>query len=124
MYIDEVNSSFKGARYSNNQHHARYRVQVVRHKCFANSGAGCIATAVEGGAKRIILLGFDCQKTGGKAHWHGNHPKGLGNADKIEHWHDKFSQLAATIPEGVEVLNASRETALTMFPRVNLDDVL
>lgn len=123
-YIDEVNATFEGARFSNNQQHERYRVHKVTHKCFANSGAGCVATAVAAGAKKIILLGFDCQKTDGKSHWHGDHPKGLGNANKIELWGDKFRQLAQSIPQDVEVINASRQTALTVFPRGELEAFL
>ena len=92
-------------------------------KAFGNSGAGAIAMAAKAGATRVILLGYDCQRTGGKAHWHGDHPPMLGNAGSMPKWPDQFKRLAASI-EGVEVINCSRETALRAFVRMPLEDAL
>lgn len=89
-----------------------------------NSGAAVISLAVASGAARIILLGFDCQKTGGKTHWHGDHPKGLGNALSLKRWPKHFQNVADHAKRaGCQVLNATRETALTCFERVNLEQV-
>jgi len=74
-------------------------------------------------AVKRILLGFDCQKTGGKSHWHGDHPKHLGNAGRIEAWHDEFLKLKNDFAH-VEIVNATRETALECFKRVDLGDAL
>ncbi|MGA4815964.1 hypothetical protein ACPA9J_15885 [Pseudomonas aeruginosa] len=52
--------------------------------------------AIARGAKRIILLGYDMQKTNGQSHWHGDHPKGLGSAGKIAEWPSEFERLSAT----------------------------
>lgn len=79
--------------------------------------------AEQGGASRVILLGFDCQHTHGKSHWFGNHPAGLGNAGLTHQWLDKFKQLADDFKH-VEIINASRETAITCFPRARLEDLL
>lgn len=87
------------------------------------SGEGALLLAVSRGAARIILLGFDCQKTAGRAHHHGNHPKGMGNAGKVDDWPGFLLETALRL-EGVEVLNCSRETALHVFPRARLEDVL
>ena len=92
-------------------------------KSYANSGAGAISAAVHAGAKRVILLGYDCQKTGGKSHWHGDHPKNLGNAGRIEAWHDGFAKLKNDCSH-VEILNATRETALECFDRITLEAAL
>lgn len=88
-----------------------------------NSGAGAIALAVSRGARRVILLGYDCQHTGGKAHWHEDHPKGLGNAGSVDKWPQQFKTLAARFKK-IEIINCTRETALTVFPRAKLEDVL
>lgn len=87
-----------------------------------NSGAGAIALAALLGAKRIVLLGFDAQKTGGQAHWHADHPEGLGNAGSVAKWPGQFDGLAKTL-RGVEIINCSRETALTCWPRQPLEAV-
>ena len=96
----------------------RYSIET-----FKNSGAGAINLAITLGAKRVILLGYDCQKTGGKAHWHGNHEKGLGNAGTIRDWPAQFAKLAKVYPD-TDIINASRDTALTCFRRADLDEVL
>lgn len=124
-YIDEVGSTFTGARYSVNLINQRFRVTQIAQPFTAhgNSGAAAISMAAKAGASKIILVGYDCQHTHGKAHWHGDHPVGLGNAGRMEKWHAQFAKLAATL-KGVSVVNCSRETALSAFPRGNLDEYL
>lgn len=90
---------------------------------YRNSGAGAIALAAHFGATRIILLGYDCQKTEGKAHWHGDHPRGLGNAGSVAKWPAQFQKLAQDY-RGLDIVNATRHTALTCFPLVQLEYAL
>lgn len=80
--------------------------------------------AVYMGAKNVVMLGFDCQHTGGHAHWHGNHPAGLGNAGSVNKWPAKFEALKRDIAGKAKVVNASRTSALTMFERVDLEQAL
>lgn len=91
---------------------------------YQNSGVGAISLAAHFGAGRIILLGYDCQKTGGKAHWHGNHPVGLGNAGSISTWPGMFEKLKKDLTGTVEIINSTRETALNMFERKPLVEAL
>ncbi|SDW94858.1 hypothetical protein SAMN05421681_103308 [Lysobacter enzymogenes] len=105
---------------------APHQIHGVRQERFNhnhNSGAGAIALAAHWGARRVILLGYDCQRTGGQAHWHGDHPEGLANAGSIARWPAQFQRLIPQL-RGVEVINASRETALTVFPRATLESLL
>lgn len=70
---------------------------------------------------RIVLLGFDMQRTGGKSHCHGDHIRGLPNGSNFRLWLDHFQVLARDLKStGVEVLNCTRETAMRCFPRVDL----
>jgi hypothetical protein len=91
-----------------------------------NSGAAAINLAVHFGAKRIILLGYDmevCDEN--RSHWFGNHPQGLrGNSP-----YPLFRAMIATMVDplklaGVQVINASRQTALVCFPRMALTEAL
>lgn len=88
----------------------------------SNSGIQAINLAYHWGAKRIVLLGYDMQPTGGKSHWHGDHPNGVRSC-----WHnwlklyDKVAEHANEL--GLEIINATRETALTCFPRVSLESI-
>lgn len=88
-----------------------------------NSGAAVLGLAAYWFARRIVLLGYDLQHTGGKAHWHGDHPPRLGNAGGWRDWPDQFRALMPRL-QGIEVINASRETALTLFPRATIEEAL
>jgi hypothetical protein len=123
VHLDEVNESFIGERFSNNTHTGNYRTTKITQPCYANSGIGAIVTAIEGGAKKVILLGYDCQKTNGQAHWHGDHPKQLGNANRIDAWVHKFAEFSEK-NKHIQIFNASRQTALTCFQRVDLDEAI
>jgi hypothetical protein len=120
-YLPQVKEEFQGIRCSPLTGIAG--VKHIKFKHYQNSGVGAISLACHWGAKRIILLGYDCQKTGGKSHWHGNHPPGLGNAGSIGTWPGMFAKLKRDLA-GVEIINCTRETALTMFERRPLEEVL
>lgn len=92
---------------------------------YQNSGCGAIAYSVSMGARRVGLIGFDCQASGGQVHHHGDHPPQLGNAKTIGQWMPRFVKLAADMKRAnAEVINASRKTALSCFPRMNLEALL
>ena len=92
----------------------------------ANSGYQAINLAYLFGAKNIILLGFDMKLGANKiTHWHGNHPMGLTQDSPFKTWLKNFPRLANDLKvEGVEVLNATRSTALDCFNKVKLEDAL
>jgi hypothetical protein len=79
------------------------------------------------GAKRIVLLGYD-MKAGarGKKHHHPDHAgRNPTGAAQFKGWVAAFATMAPDLAKaGVEILNCSRETALDMFPRAKLEDVL
>jgi hypothetical protein len=90
-----------------------------------NSGYQAISLAYLFGAKRILLLGFDFQRTGGKSHWHGDHPRGLGNGGRFPIWATAMATLARDLEgAGVEVVNCSRQTALRCFRRSTIQEEL
>lgn len=88
-----------------------------------NSGAAVLAQAAYWRARRVVLLGYDCQHTGGVTHWHGSHPKGLGDAHSVAEWPAQFLRILPRLAD-VEVVNATRDTALGLFPRATLEDAL
>ena len=120
VYGNDASEKFKGIRYtiSDGVRQAR-RVSLPR---VYNSGAGSILLAQELGAAEVILLGFDGAKKDGKAHWHKDHPNGLGNAGVSDKWPEQFNQLRSMLK--VPVVNCSRNTAITAFRRSSLEDTL
>ena len=90
-----------------------------------NSGYQSICLAHFFGCKRIVLLGYDFQRTGGKSHWHGDHPRSLGNGGRFPMWLEEMGKLAADAKAlGIEIINCSRETALRCFPRAKIEATL
>lgn len=90
-----------------------------------NSGYQGIHLAATFGASRIVLLGFDMQRTGGKEHWHGKHEGGLPNGNGFAVWIRAMQSLADDLAEmGVDVINCSRVTALRCFRRLPLEEAL
>lgn len=118
----EATKEFRGLKFSCSMSAAGVIKMAPPWKHFGNSGAAAISLAHTFGATRIYLLGYDCQRTGGKAHWHGDHPKGLGNAGAMPKWNVQFQRCAEHI--GVPVINLSRDTALTCWPRGTVDEHL
>jgi hypothetical protein len=92
----------------------------------ANSGYQAINLAYLFGARKIIILGLDCKRgPNGESHHHGDHPSGLNKEMPIKTWLKNFPKLAEDLKiEGVEVINATRDTALECFNKVNLEEAL
>jgi len=91
-----------------------------------NSGAGAINLAYLFGCRRILLIGFD-MKLGpkGERHWHKDHPAPLVQNQPFGEWLHKFDTLAKDLKaEGVEVVNCTPGSALTVFPMSTLQKEL
>lgn len=123
-YAREINDKFHGQRAAI-LHYPLVRATRLPEtfKTYGNSGAGAISLAILGGAKRVLLLGYDSQRTYGKVHHHGDHPKGLGNAGAMHKWPAQFAKLVEE-NKHIKIINCSRETALTCFPRGDLNKEL
>lgn len=98
-------------------------VQRVLFDHGKNSGLGAIALAAAWGAERVILLGYDCRKEAGRAHWHVDHPDEMGNAGAMSKWPRQFAELARRV-KSTEIVNCSPGTAIECFERKALVDAL
>jgi hypothetical protein len=78
------------------------------------------------GAQTIILMGLDCSKApDGKDHWFGQHGPELTQRQPYDLWQAKFPRLAQDLKDdGVRVINCSRQTALTCFERMTLEEAI
>lgn len=87
-----------------------------------NSGYCAIGLAHQFGAARVVLLGYDMQ---GDTHWHGDHEPSVWKAFNFPMWRQRFAEMAADARRaGLEIINCSRETSLTCFPRASLESVI
>jgi hypothetical protein len=87
-----------------------------------NSGFQAVGLALLFGCERVTLLGFDMQFSKGRRHWHADHAKNNPIAKSFPGWIASFNELSRMT--SIRIENASRETAIKCFPRVDLEEAL
>lgn len=90
-----------------------------------NSGFQCINLAVQFGAVKILLVGFDMTTAHG-VHWHGPH-QGLRNPDEAAttRWRAAVDKAAETLEAlGVRTINCSAISALQNYPKMTVQEAL
>jgi hypothetical protein len=98
-----------------------YQRGLIHEGC--NSGYMAINLGlVEFGFARQILLGFDAKGTVGKTHFFGRHDE-RGVPDRPDYG-DLPAHFARMKPKGLEIINCTRNTAITCFKRMALEDAL
>jgi hypothetical protein len=138
VHIQKVRSEFSGELWTSAKRALEiHRINFVRSEdnpglgkgyihSGANSGYRAINLAYLFGAKTIYLLGFDCKPDAdGKAHFFGQHGKGLSQKQNFSKWKEKFPRLAKDLEkEKIAVYNLTRDTALNCFKQMSLEDAL
>lgn len=126
--IDEI----PGARLVRFRHH-RPDGSVIAFeedpRCVAghDGGSKCINLAYHTGARRAVLLGFDMHDLPmdrwRDGNWHSAHqaPPLEGQRARFREAHER---MAAALPAGFEVLNATPGSALTCWPMIELEEIL
>lgn len=123
VHGDEAKKTFKGRLVTCIPNVVQ--AQTLKFKHGGNSGAGALSLAEHLGAEHITMLGYDCQYTDGKRHWHGDHPKGLGNCVSLPKFYGQFKDIKKHLDtRGVAIVNATRKTALDLWPFANLEEAL
>lgn len=97
-----------------------------RQDSIANGEIGgyqAINLAVNFGAKRILLVGYDMRTKGGLSHWHGDHPNHhISFFDKhTEHFKNMIPDLEE---RGIKVINCTSDSAIDAFPFGELENEL
>ncbi len=91
-----------------------------------NSGFQAINLAVQFGAARIVLTGFDMWLDRG-IHWHGPHGRALNNpgAAQLAKWRRIVDAAAGDLAAlGIDVINATPGSALTAYRFASLEEAL
>lgn len=92
-----------------------------------HSGFQALNLAVQFGAKRILLVGYDLSDRGG-VHFYGRNNWSKANnpaSDQLARWAKTMDGLASQLKEiAVEVLNASRDSAMRAFRKVTIEQAL
>lgn len=91
----------------------------------SNSGYQAINLAVHLGAKKIILLGYDMQRSNGRIHWFGNYPDDIHRNPPFAEFIKGFPTLVKPLKRlGIRIVNCSRLTALTCFEQQPIEQAL
>lgn len=91
-----------------------------------NSGFQAFNLAVNWGAKKILLVGYDLTLAHG-VHWHGRHPTGLSNPKPttVENWRPRMDGAAETCKAlGIRVINCSPISTLQNYPKMSYEEAL
>lgn len=93
-----------------------------------NSGYQAINLGMLMGGVRAILLGYSMRLgPNGERHHHGDHPPTMHNPGpgNFARWMKAFATLPASAKAcGLEIVNCTPDTALEMFPKARVEDVL
>jgi hypothetical protein len=92
-----------------------------------NSGFQALNLAVQFGAKRIILVGYDMRVDKGE-HWHPRHPMPMSNPhprDNLPRWRAALDGAAGMlIALGVKVINCSDVSLLQAYPKMSIEEAI
>lgn len=125
----------RGVKFTPKERGARYGISPHRGRVSwnGNSGAAAISLAYHLGAKRIYLLGFDMRLSSDyKQHWHRHYKRGsmdLATFTKKKFPFDRhlkgFPQIAKDARRlKLEIINVNPESAINVFPKVSLKDII
>jgi hypothetical protein len=90
-----------------------------------NGGYQAINLALHLGATRIVLLGYDMKEGPGGTHWFGDHEKFPTQAGIFQSFLKAFNSLPEALKKrDVEVINCTPGSALSVFPRAELTQVI
>lgn len=88
-----------------------------------SSGFQALNLALHWGASKIILVGYNMQAVKGKRHFFGDHPRPLYNGNH-QHFCRSFNEAVRSLPKHVEVINATPNSALKCFKKMELNDAI
>lgn len=98
-----------------------YGLNHHRKRGAYNTGLRAVELAIEFGASRIILLGYDGTVKHG-THWHGDHKNTKNpDEDRCIKWRQQFASMNR---KGAEIINCSVGSAINCFPKARIEDVL
>lgn len=125
-FANKPKQNSHGVKYLSKDPNKRHGISMDSSKVSwnSNSGSAAISLARHFGVKRIILLGFDMCLNGQKiSHWHGNH--GNKTRSPFPRHMRGFAQIAKDAEqEGIEIINASPNSAIQQFRKVSVKELL
>lgn len=128
-------SEFEGAKFTMDREAASlYRLRYIEGRAGhglsidpslihtgGNSGFQALNVAYHMGASHVMLLGFDMKLSEkGASHWFGDHPDGIRS--NYAPWLKAFEQAAKQ--DLIDIINCTRDTALTCFEQMTIQEAI
>jgi hypothetical protein len=113
-----------GLKLIHGEHFKGFSFKPDRLHYGSNSGFQAVNLALLFGATTVVLVGFDMRFVNGKQHFFGSHPPPLNRSTAFQRFIDQFKVAAKNLPKGVEVINCTPGSAMTVFPIRDLKEVL
>lgn len=85
-----------------------------------SSGFQALNLAILKGARKIVLIGFDMRVAEGRTHFYGVRNDGLRVCSDAQY--RDMTRAYGAAPDGVQIINASTGSALTVYPAMSFDD--
>jgi hypothetical protein len=121
--LEDPAAEYPGVNLLNNTGVEGYDERAWCCRTGCNGGYQAVHIAMHYGAKRILLLGMDHRVVGDKSHFFGDHPNNVRS--EYAPWHFRWMTLLDPLEErGIEIINCTPGSALTVFPRGQLEDWL
>lgn len=89
-----------------------------------NSGFQAINAVSLWGGNPIVLIGFNFRLVNSQFHFFGKHPRPLSNGGNYPKWTEIMHEAAQSLPEGLKIINATPDSAIKCFPRLDLKEAL
>lgn len=87
-----------------------------------HSGFQALQVAIFCGATRICLVGYDCKPKGNATNYFGRKPQHLHRDSSYKLWPQCYQDLK--LPDGVEVINCTPDSAIKAYPYKEISEVL
>ena len=100
------------------------RLEVFPDCMYTSSGHTAAGFAAVLGAKRIVLIGFDCRMVNGRSHGHGDYTQPDPNSFQLRYipsW-EGMAKVFARL--NIPVINATPDSAVKCFPFLTLGEAL
>lgn len=90
----------------------------------SNSGYAAVHLAIQLGAAKIVLCGFDMRMVGSRRHWFGDHHWVGAQRTEYSIFLYHFRNSAKELSSRATIINTTPDSALTCFPRMDLKEAL
>lgn len=89
-----------------------------------HSGFQALQIAINAGASKVILLGYDCKAQGKQTNAFGRKPNQIHRDSPYQTWPEWYLKLKQVLPRPINIVNCSLGSAITAFGYTPIEEAL